>query len=139
MKFSFPRYFVFTAPLIGAGMLFGPSVDPAGTLGFSPSHAQVQPRLQNCREAALEGSLRGERILRCNDGRFFRRVGGRYIETDKNGNQIVREAPVETPVEDEVEEATLDPADPAFKKAPGPGDQQELDTSRSVFKKVPGS
>ncbi|MEM9046576.1 MAG: hypothetical protein AAGC81_17985 [Pseudomonadota bacterium] len=139
MRLSLCKYFVFSAAFVGAGGFFVPGLDDAGHVSVMPPSAQAQLRLQDCRDSLVQGSTSGETILRCKDGRYFRRVGGRYQEVDEQGNPLQRAEPEPTPSEPAEAEVTLTPANPDFKKVPTGGGGGSLDTSRSGFKKVPGS
>ncbi|MEM1277666.1 MAG: hypothetical protein AAGH74_14155 [Pseudomonadota bacterium] len=138
MRRSLTGYFIFTAALAGFAGILDPHIDRSGKLSLV-GQAEAQLRLQDCRETFIPGTASGETMFRCNDGRYYIRVGGRYLETNEAGQPLIREVPENTPSEPVDQAATLDPADPAFKTAPSADDQQPLDTSRSGFKKVPGS
>lgn len=92
-------------------------------IGPLSSRADAETRLGDCRETLLQGSLREVRLLRCENGKYYRRVGGRYIETDNRGNAIASVPPKAASGDSGNEDTTLRPANPDFKSAPTAGDQ----------------
>lgn len=100
------------------------------------SSAEAQMPLEGCTQALIPHRVDGASYYKCDNGQYFRDVGGRFAEVDHQGRLI--SDPNSAPTEPEPETATVAPppepaAEPTFQKAPDPNSGE----AASHFKKVP--
>lgn len=112
---------VVSVAVFAIGLCLEPNVSQwsEGT-GFLAS-ARGQMPLEGCNPAPIPQSMDGSEYFHCDNGKYYRRLHGQYVEVDHRGTVLPQsEAQASEPAGESATAAPPSeaPAEPEFKKAP---------------------